>query len=290
MENAQGERMILGTVVVQGIGRNSYMIIKVRKLIALKRSPYQEIIIAETDDFGKALILDGYIQSSVSDEYIYHESLVHPAMILHPNPKKVLIIGGGEGATLREVLKHNTVEEATMVDIDKDVVELSKEYLPEMHQGAFFDRRARVIIDDGKRFVERELEKGSKYDVVIMDLTDPYASEIAKELYTAEFFKKISEILSHNGVVATQAGSKHFYEDVYLEVLNAVKQSFKYVLEYQVWIPSFGYACNFIVGSKSVDASILTEEYIDKVLKDRNVATRFLNGKTLQAILKLGVY
>ena len=282
--------MVLGAVVIQGIGRNSYMIIKMGKLIASKKSPYQEIIIAETDDFGKALILDGYLQSSVSDEYIYHESLVHPAMILHPNPKKVLILGGGEGATLREVLKHNTVEEATMVDIDKDVVELSKEYLPEMHQGAFFDRRARVVIDDGKRFVERELVKGSKYDVVIMDLTDPYSSEIAKELYTVEFFRKISRILSNDGVVATQAGSKHFYEDVYLAVLNSVKQSFKYVLEYQTWIPSFGYACNFIVGSKSIDTSILTEEYVDKILKDRNVTTRFLNGKSLQALLKLGVY
>jgi spermidine synthase len=182
--------MLLGTVVVQGIGKSSLMVIKVKKLIAIKKSEFQEIIIAECEDFGKALILDGYIQSTVADEFIYHESLVHPAMLLHPNPKRVLIIGGGEGATLREVLKHNTIEEAIMVDIDRDVVELSKEFLPEMHCGSFFDKRARIVIDDGKRFVEKELARESKYDVVIMDLTDPYSSEIAKDLYSKQFFIK----------------------------------------------------------------------------------------------------
>jgi spermidine synthase len=285
-----GALIMLGTVVIQGIGRGSYMIIKVKKLITLKRSEFQEIVIAECEDFGKALILDGYVQSTVRDEFIYHESLVHPAMMLHPNPRRVLIIGGGEGATLREVLKHDTVEEAIMVDIDKEVVELSKEFLPEMHQGSFFDRRARVIIDDGKKFVERELVSGSKFDVVIMDLTDPYSSKIAKELYSKQFFEEISSILNTDGVVATQAGSKYFYSEVYESVVNAIKQVFKHVIEYQVWIPSFGYSCNFIIGSKVYDPSLITIDYSNERLKARNVKTRFIDGKKISAMLLMGTY
>jgi len=285
-----GALIMLGTVVIQGIGRGSYMIIKVKKLITLKRSEFQEIVIAECEDFGKALILDGYVQSTVRDEFIYHESLVHPAMMLHPNPRRVLIIGGGEGATLREVLKHDTVEEAIMVDIDKEVVELSKEFLPEMHQGSFFDRRARVIIDDGKKFVERELVSGSKFDVVIMDLTDPYSSKIAKELYSKQFFEEISSILNTDGVVVTQAGSKYFYSEVYESVVNAIKQVFKHVIEYQVWIPSFGYSCNFIIGSKVYDPSLITIDYSNERLKARNVKTRFIDGKKISAMLLMGTY
>jgi spermidine synthase len=282
--------MLLGTVVVQGIGKSSLMVIKVKKLIAIKKSEFQEIIIAECEDFGKALILDGYIQSTVADEFIYHESLVHPAMLLHPNPKRVLIIGGGEGATLREVLKHNTVEEAIMVDIDRDVVELSKEFLPEMHCGSFFDKRARIVIDDGKRFVEKELAGESKYDVVIMDLTDPYSSEIAKDLYSKQFFIKVSNILTPEGIVVTQAGSKYFYDEVYNDVANTVKQVFAHVMEYQVWIPSFGYACNFIVGSKALNPSILTVEYVEEMLKTRGVKTRFISGRRLMAMTLMGIY
>ncbi|MCC6045169.1 MAG: polyamine aminopropyltransferase [Ignisphaera sp.] len=282
--------MLLGTVVVQGIGKSSLMVIKVKKLIAIKKSEFQEIIIAECEDFGKALILDGYIQSTVADEFIYHESLVHPAMLLHPNPKRVLIIGGGEGATLREVLKHNTIEEAIMVDIDRDVVELSKEFLPEMHCGSFFDKRARIVIDDGKRFVEKELARESKYDVVIMDLTDPYSSEIAKDLYSKQFFIKISNILTPEGIVVTQAGSKYFYDEVYNDVANTVKQVFAHVMEYQVWIPSFGYACNFIVGSKALNPSILTVEYVEEMLRTRGVKTRFISGRRLVAMTLMGIY
>ncbi|MEM0067086.1 MAG: polyamine aminopropyltransferase [Ignisphaera sp.] len=283
--------MMLGTVIVQGIGKNSLMVVKTRALITIKRSPFQEIIVADVEDFGKALVLDGYLQSTTSDEFIYHESLVHPAMVLHPNPRRVLIIGGGEGATLREVLKHSTVEEAFMVDIDKDVVELAKEYLPEMHQGSFFDKRARVVIEDGKRFVEKEYEKGAQYDVVILDLTDPYSSDIAKDLYTKQFFDRINGILTENGVMVTQAGSRFFYTQVYDNVANSIKSVFKYVAEYQVWIPSFGYSCNFVIGSKKIDTSmLLNSEYVDNVLRSRRVSTRFINGKRMIALLLMGVY
>ncbi|MEM0371362.1 MAG: polyamine aminopropyltransferase [Ignisphaera sp.] len=279
---------LLGLVIIQGIGRGSTMSLKVKQVHVVKRSKYQEIIVADVEDFGRSLILDGYIQSSEADEHIYHESLVHPAMVLHPNPTKVLIIGGGEGATLREVLKHKTVELAVMVDIDEDIIEVSKEHLPSFHGNAFYDSRARIIIEDGLKFVSETKEI---YDVVILDLTDPYSSDIAKPLYSENFYRDVYRILSSDGVVVTQAGSAFFYRDVYNSIANSIKNVYRYYLEYQVWIPSFGYACNFVLGSKEYNpVERLNKEYIDSILKSRGVETRFINGQRMEALISIGVY
>ncbi len=274
-------------VVIQGIGRNSLMFTKIKQIHVIRKSKYQEIIIADLEDFGRSLILDGYIQSSEADEFIYHESLVHPAMILHPSPKKVLIIGGGEGAALREVLKHNTVEEVIMVDIDEDVIELSKEYLPMMHRNAFNNTKAKILVADGKKYIE---ETNERFDVIILDLTDPYSSPIAQELYTAKLYRKIHSILSDDGVMVTQAGSSFFFRNVYSEIKNAIGMVFPYILEYQAWIPSFGYACNFIIGSKMYDPKTLTPDKVDNILAKRNVETSFLNGSKYQALILMGIY
>ncbi len=279
--------IIPGVVVIQPISPESYMIMKIRKVLLQKKSKYQNIEIVELSEYGKALILDGLVQSTQVDEYIYHESLVHPAMITHPNPRRVLIIGGGEGATLREVLKHSTVEEAVMVDIDEDVVEICKQHLSELHAGSLYSTKARIVITDGKEFVEKTIDK---YDVVILDLTDPYASEIAYELYTEKFYRRIYSILSEDGLMVTQAGSSFYYEETYNRVLDSVKRVFPIVKEYNVWIPSFGYACNFIIGSKKYDSDKLSREEVDERLRARNVSTRFYSGKTHIALMNMPIY
>jgi spermidine synthase len=280
--------MELGLMVIQGIGRGSSMVIKVRKVHVVRRSRYQEIVVADVEDFGRCLVLDGYIQSSEVDEHIYHESLVHPAMVLHPNPSKVLIIGGGEGATLREVLKHNIVRKAVMVDIDEDVVKVSREYLQSFHQNSFNDPRASVVIADGFKYIS---EVNEVFDIIILDLTDPYSSDIASALYTESFYHMVYSKLSDDGVMVTQAGSAFFYRDVYDRVVQAVKNVYPYYLEYQVWIPSFGYACNFVLGSKKYNPyEYLKSSYVDKVLRERGVSTKFINGVRLEALINLGVY
>ena len=188
--------MGIGLYTVENVSKYSLYIVKVKNVILTTKTKYQEVQIIELEEYGRALILDGYIQSAEADEYIYHETLVHPVMVTHPNPRRVLIIGGGEGATLREVLKHGCVEEAVMVDIDGELVELAKKYLDFMHQGAFSDPRAKVIISDGMKYVN---ECGSSvFDVVIIDLTDPYSSEIAKSLYTKEFYTDVKNILKED--------------------------------------------------------------------------------------------
>jgi spermidine synthase (EC 2.5.1.16)/spermine synthase (EC 2.5.1.22) len=275
-----------GLVIIEPASKYLKLLFKVNTVLAASRSPYQEIVFAEIDGFGRSLLLDKYIQSTERDEHFYHELLVQPAMLLHPNPEKVLILGGGEGATLREVLKHSTVKEAVMVDIDSIVVELSKKYLEHMHQGSFHDPRARVIIMDGKEYVKNA--PSSYFDVVIMDLTDPYGSDIAKPLYSPEFFSEIKRVMKSDGVIATQAGSSYFFPEEYKYVLNSVSENFKHVAEYWFWVPSFGLNVNFIVGS---DAYCLDKEIvvIDKRLRERGIKTKFINARILEGLLKIGV-
>jgi len=277
----------LGINVLQTIGRYSQMVIKVKGLVASRRSKYQQIDIVDTEEFGRVLVLDGLVQSSEYDEYYYHESLVHPAMVLHPKPETVLILGGGEGATLREVLKYRTVRRAVMVDIDEDVVQLSKQYLASWHRGAFDDSRAEVVIEDGKAYVERS---GERFDVIIMDLTDPYGPEVARELYSESFIRRLYSVLADDGVISTQAGNSFFYPDEYGALLESFSKTFHYVDTYLTWVPSFGYACNFIVASKVGSLASLSEEEVDRRLRERGVETKFINGKVLKALLAIPTY
>lgn len=275
-----------GIYVIEPAGIYLKLLLRVNRVFALEKSPYQEVVFAEIEGFGRSLLLDKFIQSTERDEHIYHELLVHPAMVLHRYPEKVLILGGGEGATLREVLKHNTVKEVVMVDIDPVVVEFSKKYLEHMHRGSFDDPRAKVVIMDGKDYVKQGPSK--YFDVVIMDLTDPYASEVARPLYSPEALAEIKRILKPEGVVVTQAGSSYFYPEEYKYVLNSVKSSFRYVSEYWFWIPSFGLNVNFVVGS---DAYRL-EDFVNKIderLRERGVETKLVSGKLVEGLLKIGV-
>ncbi len=253
------------------------------------RSRYQEIAVVRLRQFGKALVLDGLIQSTEADEYVYHEALVHPALVAHPNPRRVLILGGGEGATLREALKHGTVSEAVMVDIDELVVEVARRYLPEWHQGAFDDPRARVVIADGMEYVERAAERGERFDVVVMDLTDPYGSEIAHKLYSREAFGKIKSILSPGGIVVTQAGNSYFFPKAYEAVLGSISSVFREVCEYGVWVPSFLYTNNFIAASDEVNPCRLSAEEVDRRLRERGVRTRMYSGRTHVSMVNMPV-
>lgn len=275
---------------VETVSWHTSLVMQITAIWLMKRTKYQEMAVIDTIDFGRALVLDGFIQSTYADEPYYHESLVHPAMVAHPSPRRVLILGGGEGAALREVLKHKTVAEAVMVDIDGEVVEAAREHLPAMHQGAFDDPRARAVIMDGFKYIEEASARGEKYDVVVMDLTDPYGPEIAQSLYSAHFFKKVKGLLSADGVLVTQAGDSFFFEEEYNSILGNIAAAFKRAAEYTVWIPSFGYAVNFILASDSVDPRPLTAEEVDRRLAERGVSTLFYSGRAHVALMNFPIY
>ena len=158
---------------------------EVTQVLARAQTAFQDVEIVETRSFGRALFLDGAPQSAVADEYVYHEALVHPVLISHPSPRRVLIAGGGEGATLREVLRHPGVERAVMVDIDGELVDLCREHLSEMHQGAFDDPRADVVIGDALAYLREHAEP---FDAIVIDLTDPSEAGPIGELYSEGFY------------------------------------------------------------------------------------------------------
>ena len=162
------------------------MMYRVKNYLYSGRTPFQSVEILETDSLGRSLVLDGKTQSTTFDEHIYHEALVHPAMLLHPNPRSVFIGGGGEGATLRETLVHPTVERVTMVDLDKQVVELARLHLPTHSRGAFDDPKTRLLHEDARGYLEHTEDS---YDVMILDLVDPLEEGAAYTLYTREFYQ-----------------------------------------------------------------------------------------------------
>ena len=172
------------------------------------QSPYQKIEIYDTESFGKLMVIDGCIMLTSRDNFIYHEMLSHPVMFTHPNPKRVLIIGGGDCGTLREVLKHSQVESATQVDIDEQVTRLSEQFFPELCESNN-DKRADLRFDDGIAWVKNTAD--GYYDIIIVDSTDPVGP--GEVLFTKEFFINCKRILNKDGLFVQQSESPLYHSN-----------------------------------------------------------------------------
>jgi spermidine synthase len=239
----------------------------VRERIYSGRTKFQSVEIIDTGSFGVCLVLDGKIQSSQADEFIYHEALVHPAMLAHPRPERVLIAGGGEGATLREVLAHKTVKKAVMVDIDEEVVKLCRRLLPSWHREAFNDPRAELHFADARRYLE---ESSDKFDVIIIDLVDPLEQGPARLLYTREFYQTVKQRLGQAGIMSVQAEPSEWgNSDNFTAIVKTLRNVFPITRPYQVHIPSFFGLWGFVVASQSLDPCELTPDEIDARIATR---------------------
>jgi spermidine synthase len=206
------------------------------------RTKFQVVEIVESPKFGKMLILDGKIQSAALDEHIYHEALVHPAMLLHPDPRRILILGGGEGATLREVLRYRSVEQAVMVDLDEEVVTLCRQYLPEWSAGAFEDPKASVVCEDARQFLKRPI---GLFDVIIQDITDPVTAD-----FGGEYYRAIRKRLASPGVLAMQALELNRGDFAgHLTIREEVGRVFPHLLSYRTYIPSFRADWGFLLAT-----------------------------------------
>lgn len=236
---------------------------KIERIYAWDKTQYQDVAIVELARVGKSLIIDGRVQSSAEDEYIYHEALVHPAMIVKENPRHVLILGGGEGATLREVLRYKTVERAVMVDIDPMVIELSSKYLPEWHQDSFKDKRAEIVYMDGRKYVEEAVKNGESFDVVIADLVDPTEGGPAQLLYTVEFYELVKKLIGDAGVFVTQATSPTLYPETFSRLYWTLRRVFRKVYPYYTFIQSFSNLWGFYIAGETIDVERLSPEVVD---------------------------
>jgi spermidine synthase len=261
----------------------------VEDVVFTGRSKFQKVFIVKNSVFGKILILDDKIQSAQIDEFIYHEALVQPALAIHPEPKKVAILGGGEGATLREVLKHPCVTRVDMIELDDLVVEISKKYLQEWCRDSFEDPRTNLVIQDAKKFMF-ELDDSIHYDVIIVDLTDPLDDSPAKFLFTKEFMNLLRDRLSEKGILIYQAASiTPYFDNAHIAVNHTAKEVFKIVNSYSAHVQSFDETWGFVWASDYF-SPLDGLENIDKVLANRNIETRFYDSQTHMHCFSLPKY
>lgn len=250
----------------QSDGNEMYMF-AIDRTVVRRTTEMQDVEIVETPSYGTMLLLDGLVQSSEDDEHTYHEALVHPGMIAHQAPKDVLIIGGGEGATLREVLRHRSVERVVMVDIDRELIELCKEHLDDWHRGSFDDPRAELVIGDGRKYVE---DTERTFDVVILDITDFLDHGPATRLYTREFYGLVARRLNPGGVVIVQALETSISDsEEHAMLVRTLGEVFVRVRSYVNFVPSFLYSWGFLTASDELDPADLAPDEVDRRIAAR---------------------
>jgi spermidine synthase len=250
-------------------------------------TPFQSVAVLRTPTFGKMLVLDGDTQSSQADEKIYHESLVHPALAASATRGDVLILGGGEGATLREVLRHPGVTRCTMVDIDGEVVELSKKFLPEWSAGAFDDARANVIIGDALAYIKQP----GTFDTIISDLTEPLPDSPSFPLFNGEVFRDIKARLAPGGVYVLQASTAGFHNmALHAKMARSLRAFFTHVSSFYTHVPAFDNDWAFIACSDAIDVAALDPARIDAYVAELRGENYFYDAQTHRRIFSLPLY
>ncbi|XP_050382406.1 thermospermine synthase ACAULIS5-like isoform X2 [Argentina anserina] len=237
------------------------------RVLHIGASQFQDVALVDSKRFGKVLLIDGRLQSAENDEFIYHESLIHPPLLLHENPRTIFIMGGGEGFTAREALKHKYVEKVIMCDIDEVVVNFCRAHLEANHE-AFSDDRLHLVFNDAKTELEKTEEK---FDVIVGDVPDPIEGGPCNNLYTKNFYEQvIKSHLKDNGIFVTQAGPAGIlsHKDIFTSIYNTVKQVFKYVLAYTAHVPSYADSCGWVMASDqplNLDAAQLNSSIQERI-------------------------
>ena len=262
---------------------------RVDRVVHEGRTAYQSVLIQDTAAFGRSLVLDNKTQSTEMDEFVYHEALVQPCMVAHPAPTKVFVAGGGEGATIREVLSHGSVSRVVMVDIDGEVVDLCRRHLGSFHRGAFDDPRLELRHVDALRYLEDTPER---FDVAIIDVPDPLESGPAHHLYTREFYDLLKRRLKPDGVMVAQSGptGPAFYEQCFSAVANTVREIFPAAYAYETFVPSFGSTWGFVIGSLGPDPAISAEEVDRRIAERVTQPLRHYDGITHRGMFSLPKY
>lgn len=236
---------------------NAAMTYKVKETLYTEKTKYQELAILDTYEFGRMLVLDGIVQTTIRDEFVYHEMITHVPLFTHKNPKRVLVVGGGDGGVIREILKHKSVEKVVLCEIDDRVVELSKKYLPEISCG-LDDPRAEVFIGDGIKYV---LDRKNEFDVIIVDSTDPFGA--AEGLFNVNFYRSLYECLTEDGIFVAQTETPFYLPQVVKRVFDDIANVFPITKLYMAAIPTYpGVYWSFTMGSKKYDPEKVDTHHI----------------------------
>lgn len=230
--------------------------IEVERVVHSEQTAFQKIDIYDTVCFGRLLTLDGHVQLSDLDEALYHECLVHVPLLNVPSPRRALVVGGGDGGVLRELVKHSSLEQIDMVEIDERVVAVAKEHLPRLSNGAFDDPRVNLHIADAFKFL-KEAPAGH-YDLIVMDITDTYEEEdgeLSEQLFTEDFHNDLRNTLSEQGILVSQADNPTFCPYSMEGLLKTLRAIFPQTGWYQTLVPSFGGLSAYVWASKGTTVS-----------------------------------
>ncbi len=227
---------------------NTAFSLRVKYKLFEKLTTYQKIEIFDSYDYGKVLVLDGFIMLTEKDEFIYHEMITHVPLFTHPEPKRVLVIGGGDGGAVREVLKHESVEKVELVEIDEEVVSAVRKYFPQV-ASALEDKRVEIKFQDGIEFVK---SKNEIYDIILIDSPDPIGPAVG--LFEESFYKDAFSALNDSGIIVAQAESPFIYPDLIKQINSAFKKYLPIVRFYLVNVPTYlSGVISFVLGSKKFD-------------------------------------
>lgn len=247
------------------------------------RSPFQTVDVHDSVSFGKLFRLDGHFMTSERDEFFYHENLVHVAAVAHPQPERALIVGGGDGGSAEELLKHPSLKSVTLVEIDLAVVDISRKYLQSVHRGAFDDPRLTLKIEDGFAYVRNS---GEQFDLIVLDLTD--AGGPSTELYTPDFYRACAARLSPMGAVTLHIASPVAHPGRIRDTVANLRNAFASVAPYLTAIPLYGGLWMMACCSMMLDPRTVTPREIDRRIARRGLRDlQYYNGDTHRASFAL---
>lgn len=231
------------------------------------RSKFQTIEVFDTPQFGKLFRLDGSYMTSERDEFFYHEPLVHPAAVAHPAPRRALVLGGGDGGSTEELLKHPSIESVTIAELDAEVVRIAREHLHQVHRGAFDDPRVKVRIGDGFDFLRQSTER---YDLILLDLTDPDTP--AHRLYSREFFELAAARLAPGGAMSLHLGSPVFTPERVAKLVQDLCGVFSEVHPMGLYVPLYGAYWGMAVVSQSLNPLALDLPTVSRIVETRRLS------------------
>ncbi|MGI6712608.1 MAG: polyamine aminopropyltransferase [Bacillota bacterium] len=244
-----------------------------------EKTKFQYLEVLDTEAYGRMLVLDGAIQTTVKDEFVYHEMISLVALNSHPNPENVLVVGGGDGGAIREIVKHPKVKKATLVEIDPAVIETSKKYFPEISSG-LTDTKAEVRIEDGIRHIA---ESKNKYDIIIVDSTDPVGPAVG--LFQHGFYQGVFDALKNDGIFVAQTESPFLTAHLIKSVFGDVKSIFPITKLYLAYVPTYPSGMwSFTMGSKKYDPEAVDESKIP------DTGTRYYTPQVHKAAFALPVF
>ena len=283
---AAGSHTDRGELIFDWLNAHSGYGTTATKTLAQIQSPYQKVEVYETQQFGKLFRLDGRMMTSEADEFFYHECMTHPAALVHPNPETILVIGGGDGGSSEELLKHPSVKRIVMAELDPVVIDISKKWLRAIHKDAFDDRRLEVTVGDGFEFVKSTTER---FDMIVLDLTDPDTP--AFHLYSEQFFRMCQRILRPGGMLTLHLGSPVYQAETVRKNATNLRKVFRHVAPMSLFVPLYGSLWCLAVASDTIDPCVTAADVIAQRISERRVGDlRYYHPALHSALFALPVF